>query len=217
MRASTPNDVPRYTESMTTTAATANTPTDWPASPPPQPTLLPATLPETLCVLGIDPGLGRTGFGVVCWQRNKPYHTPVAQSWGLLETAPNTPIAQRLQELYTDFTSLVSTVRPHLAVVEQLFYFRNATTLIPVAQARGVLLLVLQQHGVPYAEYTPMQVKQALTGYGKASKADMQQAVMQRLNLRQKPRPDDAADGLALALTHWQLAAAAGPLLGGEE
>lgn len=152
-------------------------------------------------ILGLDPGIGITGFGLVNYT---PGQITTAQAWGVIATHKDRTLSQRLVELYRDFSALVEQSQPKLACIEQLFYFRNATTILPVAQARGILLLVLEQAGVPIVEYTPMQIKLALTGYGKASKAEMQQAVMDRLNLTTKPRPDDAADGLAVALTHLQ-------------
>jgi crossover junction endodeoxyribonuclease RuvC len=158
---------------------------------------------STSCtILGLDPGIGITGFGLLNYTPGQP---ATAQAWGVIATTKEKPISARLLELYHDFTALVAQSQPQLACIEQLFYFRNATTIIPVSQARGILLLVLAQANVPIVEYTPMQIKQALTGYGKSSKAEMQQAVMDRLNLTTKPRPDDAADGLAVALTHLQL------------
>lgn len=162
--------------------------------------IIPGSLP---IVLGLDPGLGRTGFGLL--QGDGTVGTALKTlGWGVIETTPNAPIGERLIELERDLNELLEAHKPDWAVIEQLFYFKNATTLIPVAQARGVLLLTLQRHAIPWAEYTPMQVKQALTGYGKATKAQMQEAVQARLDLDRLPRPDDAADGLALALTHYQ-------------
>ena len=99
---------------------------------------------------------------------------------------------------------MVSHLAPDVVSIEKLFFFRNATTMVPVSQARGVILLVLQKFGVPVYEYTPMQVKQAMTGYGKASKQEIQQMMMQLLELEKLPRPDDAADALAMALCHYQ-------------
>ena len=154
-------------------------------------------------LLGIDPGLGRTGFGVI---RVTSYRAPaIAESWGVMTTKPKPVMGERLQELYRDFTSLLQQTKPDQVAVETLFFIRNTTTAMPVAQARGILLLALAEANLPVSEYSPMQIKKALTGYGKATKPEMTTAVVQRLKLESPPRPDDAADGLAIALTHQQL------------
>lgn len=152
-------------------------------------------------ILGIDPGLERVGFGCVqvMGGRSQPL---VPVSWGMIRTPKEHTIPQRLQEIYTDTMAMLQHLQPDVVSIESLFYFRNHTTLVPVAQARGVILLAVQQAGVPISEYTPMQVKQTLTGYGKASKTEVQQAVQQALGIHEPIRPDDAADGLALAITH---------------
>jgi crossover junction endodeoxyribonuclease RuvC len=155
-------------------------------------------------ILGVDPGIHRVGFGALEVLANSAVHTlPKATVWGVIETSQTQTHSVRLQEIYTDITGLIAQVQPTLAVVESLFFFRNVTTFIPVAQARGVILLALQQAGVPLVEYTPMQVKLALAGHGKASKQEVTQAVVERLKMEQRPKPDDAADGLALAMTAW--------------
>ncbi len=152
-------------------------------------------------IIGIDPGLGRIGFGLI---EVKPLHPPIALGWGVIETTPKAPIGKRLVEINHDVKALIEEARPDVMAIESLFYFRNNTTIVPVAQARGVILLLAELAGVPTVDYTPMQVKQALTGYGKAEKHEITEAVIQRLNLLKKPTPDDAADGLAIALTHSQ-------------
>jgi crossover junction endodeoxyribonuclease RuvC len=152
-------------------------------------------------ILGIDPGLGRIGFGLIdASHRNRP----VSLGWGLIETTPKAPMGQRLAELYSDMQRLLAHSQADVMAIESYFYFRNNTTIISVAQARGIILLAAEQAGLPVVEYTPMQVKQSLTGYGKADKKEVVEAVMLRLNLEKKPTPDDAADGLAIALTHSQ-------------
>jgi crossover junction endodeoxyribonuclease RuvC len=152
-------------------------------------------------ILGIDPGLGRIGFGLIdVTLRNSPQ----ALGWGVIETTPKAPIGKRLVEIHHDVKALIEEAAPDVIAIESLFYFRNNTTIVPVAQARGVLLLLAELAGVPTVDYTPMQVKQALTGYGKAEKHEVTEAVILRLNLLKKPTPDDAADGLAIALTHSQ-------------
>jgi crossover junction endodeoxyribonuclease RuvC len=158
-------------------------------------------------ILGIDPGLGIVGFGLLDFAGHEASvgadFRPQSH-WGVITTSKDRPESARLQEIYEDLTELVSHLAPDVVSIEKLFFFRNATTMVPVSQARGVILLVLQKFGVPVYEYTPMQVKQAMTGYGKASKQEIQQMMMQLLELEKLPRPDDAADALAMALCHYQ-------------
>jgi crossover junction endodeoxyribonuclease RuvC len=156
---------------------------------------------ETMKILGIDPGLGRIGFGLI--DVSTP-QSPLALGWGVIETTPKSPIGKRLVEIHHDIHALIRDKQPDVIAIESLFYFRNNTTIVPVAQARGVILLLAELAGVPTVDYTPMQVKQALTGYGKAEKHAVTEAVIHRLGLLKKPTPDDAADGLAIALTHSQ-------------
>jgi crossover junction endodeoxyribonuclease RuvC len=158
----------------------------------------------SLTLLGLDPGLATVGFGVLTL--NPAKRLVLKSQWGIITTTPQGSTPQRLAEIYADTLHLLQQVKPTHIAIEQLFYFRNITTALPVAQARGVLLLACQQWqmDIPLAEYTPMQVKQALTGYGKATKGEMQTAVQARLSLDELPKPDDAADGLAIALCHAQ-------------
>ncbi len=149
-------------------------------------------------ILGIDPGLGIIGFG--CIEIGKK--TPVLIDAGVIRTTIGDTDAARLVELYESMTELVKELRPDAASVEKLFFVQNITTGIPVAQARGVILLVLEQAHIPIAEYTPLQIKMAVTGYGKAKKADIQEMVRLQLGLKEIPKPDDCADALAAALTH---------------
>ncbi|MCE3236999.1 MAG: ruvC [Vampirovibrio sp.] len=160
-------------------------------------------------ILGIDPGLGRVGFGLL---DIVPLGDPVQGfqpegygpcQWGVITTSKDKPDGARLQEIHDDLTCLMEQVKPDVVAIERLFYFRNATTMVPVAQARGVILMIVHRFGVPFYEYTPMQVKQAITGYGKSEKAEIQNALIDLLNLEKKPTPDDAADGLALAVCHY--------------
>ena len=162
---------------------------------------------ETMRILGIDPGLGRIGFAVVDWdatQRNDDQEWPSTQ-WGLITTDKNKADAQRLQELYNDLHALFAQAQPQILAIEKMFFFRNITTAFPVSQARGVILLVAAQYNVPIYEYTPMQVKQTLTGYGKAEKREVQDMIVQLLKLSKRPTPDDAADAVALAYCYTRL------------
>ena len=156
-------------------------------------------------ILGIDPGLGKVGFGlleiVTSPQGVTGQYGP--SQWGIIATSKDKPDGERLQEIHDDLTELLTHLRPDVVSVERLFYFRNATTLVPVAQARGIILMLIHRFGLPMYEYTPMQVKQAITGYGKSEKAEVQHALIDMLSLDKKPTPDDAADGLALAVCHF--------------
>ncbi len=155
-------------------------------------------------ILGLDPGLAILGFGVIeaaDAQAMNMAGTAVVD-FGVIETPAKTPVGDRLCTIYDDLHCLLDQAKPDLVVIEKFFFYRMGNTIL-VAQARGVLMLVLAQHGLSYREFTPAQVKQALTGYGNADKADVQEAVARELNLERIPRPDDAADALALALTAW--------------
>jgi crossover junction endodeoxyribonuclease RuvC len=156
-------------------------------------------------ILGLDPGLAILGFGVIDCSQNesKPGYTTVKmQDFGVITTSANTEIGERLCILYDDLHTLIKEVQPDLVAIEKLFFYRMANTIL-VAQARGVIMLVLGQHRLPYVEFTPAQIKQALTNYGNADKAEVQEAVARELDLDEIPRPDDAADALAVALTAW--------------
>jgi crossover junction endodeoxyribonuclease RuvC len=122
--------------------------------------------------------------------------------FGVISTAAKTPVGDRLCTLYDDLHSLIDQMQPDRVALEKLFFYRMGNTIL-VAQARGVVMLVLAQYQLPLVEYTPAQIKQALTGYGNADKAMVQEAVARELNLPAIPKPDDAADGLAVALTAW--------------
>ncbi|KAB8333934.1 crossover junction endodeoxyribonuclease RuvC [Scytonema tolypothrichoides VB-61278] len=156
-------------------------------------------------ILGIDPGLAILGFGAIICQKNQDrvQHDSVnLLDFGVINTPAHTDIGQRLCTLYEDLHTLIKEFQPQLVAVEKFFFYRMANT-IPIAQARGVIMLVLAQHELPTVEFTPAQIKQALTGYGNAEKQEVQQAVARELNLDYIPHPDDAADALAVALTAW--------------
>jgi crossover junction endodeoxyribonuclease RuvC len=151
-------------------------------------------------ILGIDPGLGTVGFGLVEIGATGSFEH---SAWGTISTSKDKPDSARLQEIYHDLTALVERLRPDVVSVERIFFFKNAKTLVPVSQARGVILLVMDMFKVPLFEYTPMEVKQAMTGYGKSQKSEIQDMVMHLLALEKRPRPDDAADALAMAICHY--------------
>ena len=152
-------------------------------------------------VLGVDPGTAITGYGVVGRTVDDHY---VLLACGIIRTAPDLPMHLRLLELYTDLSSILSEFDPDVVAVEKLFFGRNVTTAITVGQARGVILLAAASQERTVAEYTPAEIKQALTGYGNADKQQMQHMVKHILELDEIPRPDDAADGVAIAICHLQ-------------
>ena len=151
-----------------------------------------------MLVLGIDPGLATTGYGLV--EAQGQLLVPLA--YGIVRTPAKTPMAERLVLLYAQVRDLIDHYGPDAAAVEELFFSTNARTAMTVGHARGVLLLTLAEAKLPVSEYTPMQVKLAVTGYGGADKAQMQSMVRLLLNLDDVPRPDDAADALGVAICH---------------
>jgi crossover junction endodeoxyribonuclease RuvC len=155
-------------------------------------------------ILGLDPGLATLGFGVLdCYDAiGRQAARAEAVDYGVIQTPAGTEIGSRLVTLHDDLHSVIDTHQPDRVSIEKLFFYKMGNT-IAVAQARGVVLLVLAQHELPIVEFTPAQIKQALTGHGNADKRDVQEAVMRELKLEKLPRPDDAADGLAIALSAW--------------
>lgn len=150
-------------------------------------------------VLGLDPGLATTGWGVVVEEESGEL---ALADFGVITTAPGQPLAKRLQSLYRELTALIALQRPNVAAVEELFFSRNVRTAFAVGQARGVALLALANAGLAVQEYTPLQVKQAVVGYGQATKHQVQQMVRMLLGLSEAPRPDDAADAVAVAICY---------------
>jgi crossover junction endodeoxyribonuclease RuvC len=157
-------------------------------------------------ILGLDPGIAILGFGSIICQKSAEITldlpSATLQDYGVIETAAKMPFGDRLCTIYDDLHRVITEIKPDLVAVEKLFFYRMSHT-ITVAQARGVLMLVLGQAGLPYVEFTPPEVKKALTGYGNAQKIEVQEAVARELALDFIPRPDDAADALAIALTAW--------------
>ena len=149
-------------------------------------------------ILGIDPGTATVGWGIIEEVNGKPR----AVAYGHIATDKKLPIAERLQEIRSDLTTLIKQYKPDRAAVEELFFFNNQKTIITVAEARGIILLTLADFSLKIAEYTPLEVKQSLTNYGRADKTQMQEMTMRLLGLKEIPRPDDAADALAIALCH---------------
>jgi len=156
---------------------------------------------DDMVTLGMDPGTAILGFGVI-----RGTAEPVLIDVGIVETRSDSPMPERLVVLYARTSELIERYRPDVLAIENLFFARNVTTAIAVGQARGVVLLAAAQRGVPVAEYSPSEVKYAVVGYGRADKHQMQEMVRIILNLDHAPRPDDAADALAIALCHAQTA-----------
>ena len=151
-----------------------------------------------MIVLGIDPGVATIGFGVIQGERQKN----TLLRYGVITTPPGIPLSRRLLQIFDDMEELIHTFHPDEMAVEELFFSKNITTGISVAHGRGAILLAAERLGVPVFEYTPMQVKQAVAGYGGADKGQVMRMTQRLLSMRELPRPDDAADALAIAICH---------------
>lgn len=149
-------------------------------------------------ILGIDPGIATVGFGVV----DSDNGTQKYVSCGVITTPAHTPLSSRLDQIFNDINELINTFKPDAVSIEELFFNTNITTGISVAHGRGVILLAVFQHSIPIYEYTPLQVKQAVVGYGRAEKPQVIEMVKRILQMKNAPKPDDAADAVALALCH---------------
>jgi crossover junction endodeoxyribonuclease RuvC len=147
-------------------------------------------------IIGIDPGTGILGFGVIDAHGGK---TTLVTA-GVITTPAHTPLADRLEEIYLELTSIIKETKPQYMAIEQLFFARNVTTAMSVAHARGVAMLTGKQARLKIEEYTPLQIKQTITGYGKADKKQVQEMVRIQLGLKDVPKPDDCADALAAAI-----------------
>jgi len=151
-----------------------------------------------LIVLGIDPGYAIVGYGVIRYEAGRT----VPLAYGAATTGAQTKFERRLQLIYDDICAIIAKWKPDAVAIEELFYRTNQKTVIGVAQARGVIVLAAQQGGIPVYEYTPLQVKVAVTGYGRAEKKQVMEMTRRLLGLKEIPRPDDAADALAIAISH---------------
>ena len=149
-------------------------------------------------ILGIDPGYGITGFGLIETQKNDA----LLLKCGAITTPAGADFSARLEMIYQDMSTLLKTTAPDAVAIEELFFGHNVTTAIGVAQSRGVILLAIRQAGLPVFQYKPMQVKQAVVGYGNATKHQVQEMTKRLLHLERLPKPDDAADAIAIALCH---------------
>ena len=152
-----------------------------------------------MLVLGIDPGIAITGYGLIQTDQRNDYK---CVTYGVITTQAGLPDAERLNILFDELTQLILLHQPDISAVEKLFFQKNVKTAISVGQARGVTMLTLAQAGLPITEYTPNEIKQTVCGYGSAGKSQVQRMVQSLLNLSELPRPDDAADALAVAICH---------------
>lgn len=153
-------------------------------------------------IIGIDPGYAIVGYGVIEYH-NMSFTT---LNYGSIQTLAGTPFNRRLLQIYEELMDILHAHKPEVMAVEKLFFTNNKTTGIDVAQARGIVLLAAEQNGIPVYEYTPMQVKQAVVGYGKAEKSQVMDMTKRLLKLAQVPKPDDTADALAVAICHAHVA-----------
>jgi crossover junction endodeoxyribonuclease RuvC len=149
-------------------------------------------------ILGIDPGMAIVGYGLIETSGEKPE----LLSSGSIQTSKDLSDSERLLEIFNDLSTLVEELKPDQASVENLFFFKNQKTVIPVAEARGVILAVLQKYGISTFSYTPMEVKQVLTGYGRAEKKEVEQMVKIALQTDKLPKLDDTVDAIAIAICH---------------
>ena len=149
-------------------------------------------------ILGIDPGLAIVGYCLL----NFDGKNIILEHSGSIQTSKDSSEGARLKEIYDDIKTIISLYKPNVCAIEKLFFFRNLTTVMPVAHARGVVLLALEQNNIPFYEYTPMEVKQILTGYGRASKKDVEKLVKISLNIDKLPKLDDTVDSIAIAISY---------------
>ncbi len=155
-----------------------------------------------MLVIGIDPGTARTGYGLI---RQSESGILDLVDFGVIQTSPNQPMSERLLKIHRDLQDLLSQHRPEEAAVERLFFQKNVKTALSVGQARGVAILALAELGLNIKEYSPQDIKLAVTGYGAAEKGQVQRMVQNLLEMDDLPRPDDAADALAVAICHCQV------------
>lgn len=149
-------------------------------------------------IIGIDPGTGILGFGIIDVDKEKMKLVDA----GVITTPPRTPLNERLSEIFDGLNQIIGETKPDVMSIEKLYFAQNTTTAMSVSHARGVAILAGQKNNLKIAEYTPLQIKQSVTGYGKADKKQVQEMVRIRLGLNKTPKPDDMADALAAAITH---------------
>ncbi len=155
-----------------------------------------------MIILGIDPGTARTGYGLIKIQeKDRGWIKPSFLACGCIETSPILSNQERLREIYNKLNKIIKQYKPEVMAIEKIFFFKNAKTIIQVSEARGVLLLLAAQKKIPLYEFTPLQVKMNIVGYGRAQKKQIQKMVKELLNLEKEPKPDDVADALAIAIS----------------
>lgn len=162
-----------------------------------------------MIILGIDPGIATTGYGIISYSKNKKRSNELSEknnfpfsclAYGMIKTSPGLSSAERLKILYNELNKLIKKYRPEVMAVETIYFFKNLKTAMPVSQAKGVILLSAAKKKIPVYEITPLQAKMAITGYGRAEKEQVQQIIKVLLNLEKVPRPDDIADALAVSI-----------------
>jgi crossover junction endodeoxyribonuclease RuvC len=156
-----------------------------------------------MIIIGIDPGTAKTGFGVIRkipGLKSKNRNKIKCLGYGVIKTNPNFPPGERLKKINNELNKLINKYKPAVLAVEGIFFFKNLKTALPVGQAKGVILLTAAKKNVPVYEFTPLQIKMAITGYGRAEKKQVQKMIKTLLNLKEIPCPDDAADALAIAI-----------------
>jgi crossover junction endodeoxyribonuclease RuvC len=149
-----------------------------------------------MIILGIDPGTATTGFGIINYERNRFE----CLTYGTIKTLSSESSGERLKQIHSSLNEIIKEYKPEMASIESLFFFKNLKTAMPVSQARGVIIFTVSSNNIPFLEFTPLQAKISVTGYGKAQKNQVQEMVKRILNLEKIPKPDDAADALALAI-----------------
>lgn len=152
-------------------------------------------------IIGVDPGTGRLGFGVIEVNKNESKLIDA----GIITTPAHTPHPERLEDIYDSLKEIIAQTKPDCMSIEKLFFAQNITTAMSVSEARGVAILAGKKANLDIYEYTPLQIKQTMTGYGRADKKQIQEMVRLHLNLEKMPQPDDCADALAAAITHFMM------------
>ena len=157
-----------------------------------------------MIILGIDPGTANTGFGIIKTKKGKKKKKKDLRclGYGLITTTPSFPQAIRLQKLNNELSKLIKRYHPNILAIEKVYFFKNLKTVIPVSQAEGVILLTAAKNKIPVSQFTPLEVKMTVAGFGRAEKEIVQRKIKKALNLKEIPKPDDASDALAVALTY---------------
>jgi crossover junction endodeoxyribonuclease RuvC len=155
-----------------------------------------------MTIIGIDPGLATTGFGIIKHNNTKNGSFIECVSYGAILTEPDMELPYRLKKISNHLTQIIKEYSPEALIMENVFFFKNAKTIVPVSQAQGVILLVAAKKKIPVYRYTPLEVKMTITGFGRAEKKDIQNEIKRILNLDAIPKPDDAADALSVAATY---------------